>query len=183
MIVSDIKTDAARLRTLTGEGPLVALCVGSEKINGDCLGPMVGQMLKESDFPHYIYGTLSRPVSASNVEQTADFIARAHPYSKVIAIDAAIGEISDRGKIFIKGGGLYPAAASGRHIKRIGDVAVTAVMTDAKPDERRFSLVSPAFVYMTARRITEILRYALSPYPCHNYTSNGLYPHYEKIKI
>ena len=36
---------------------LVLLCIGTDKITGDCLGPLVGSKLKQRKFPYPLYGT------------------------------------------------------------------------------------------------------------------------------
>lgn len=51
---------------------LVILCIGSDRVIGDCLGPLVGHklssLLKSSDIS--IYGTLNNPVHAKNLNTT-----------------------------------------------------------------------------------------------------------------
>ena len=34
----------------------VIVCVGTDGVVGDCLGPLVGTMLKEKNLPAFIYG-------------------------------------------------------------------------------------------------------------------------------
>ena len=41
---------------------LVLLCIGTDKITGDCLGPLVGSKLMQQNFPHPLYGTLEKPL-------------------------------------------------------------------------------------------------------------------------
>ncbi|NSJ87437.1 DUF1256 domain-containing protein [Blautia hansenii] len=47
---------------------LVILCIGSDRITGDSLGPLVGHSLSRFSLPHArVYGTLDRPVHALNL--------------------------------------------------------------------------------------------------------------------
>lgn len=42
---------------------LVFLCIGTDRVTGDCLGPYVGHRLSSFCFPGiYVYGTLVQPV-------------------------------------------------------------------------------------------------------------------------
>ena len=53
----------------------VLLCIGSDRVTGDSLGPMVGSALEErykKSIP--VFGTLKMPVHALNLEETIDAI-------------------------------------------------------------------------------------------------------------
>ena len=73
---------SGRLRTMLNSFPSrddtpVILCIGTDRIIGDCLGPMVGSMLsKESRNRLPIYGTLDHTVHALNLPETCDHIKR-----------------------------------------------------------------------------------------------------------
>ena len=69
---------------------LVFVCIGSDKITGDSLGPLVGHRLSRQSLPSvFIYGTLSQPVHALNLQETIEKIHQHHPDSFIIAIDAS----------------------------------------------------------------------------------------------
>ena len=44
----------------------VIVCIGTDKCIGDCLGPLVGTLLKDNLLPLPVYGTISNPVHALN---------------------------------------------------------------------------------------------------------------------
>ena len=70
---------------------LVFVCIGSDKITGDSLGPLVGHRLSRQSLPSvFIYGTLSQPVHALNLQETIEKIHQHHPDSFIIAIDASV---------------------------------------------------------------------------------------------
>ena len=48
----------------------IIVCIGTDKCIGDCLGPLVGTLLKENSFPIPIYGTLANPIHALNLEKS-----------------------------------------------------------------------------------------------------------------
>ena len=50
---------------------LVILCIGSDRITGDSLGPLVGHSLSKTPLKStHIYGTLTQPVHALNLNKT-----------------------------------------------------------------------------------------------------------------
>lgn len=55
-----------------------------------------------------MYGTLKRPITAKEVKYLGDFFKKTHPNSKIIAIDAAVGDAGDIGLIKIANKGLPP---------------------------------------------------------------------------
>ncbi len=72
---------------------MVFLCIGSDRVTGDCLGPYVGYRLSQHPLPGIsIYGTLEHPVHAVNLKNALSHISQAHPYALVVAIDASLGE-------------------------------------------------------------------------------------------
>lgn len=42
----------------------ILLCIGTDLVIGDCLGPIVGEILINRNVNAYVYGTLTRPVTA-----------------------------------------------------------------------------------------------------------------------
>ena len=70
---------------------LVFLCIGTDRVTGDCLGPFVGQKLSSCSTPDFtVYGTLFQPVHALNLTAMYSFIRKRHPEALIVAIDAAI---------------------------------------------------------------------------------------------
>ena len=64
---------------------IVFLCIGSDRVTGDCLGPYVGYRLSQHQLPGiFVYGTLNQPVHAVNLSDITDFISRNHPFALVI---------------------------------------------------------------------------------------------------
>ena len=68
---------------------LVFLCIGSDRVTGDCLGPFVGQKLSSCSTPDFtVYGTLFQPVHALNLTaRTATSTSRLEkPAGKACAV-------------------------------------------------------------------------------------------------
>ena len=75
------------LRSEIGRTP-VFLCVGSDKIVGDSLAPVVAENLRRFNLPYYIYGGLNAPITAQNCEFAYEFIRAMHPTSMIVLIDS-----------------------------------------------------------------------------------------------
>ena len=68
------------------------LCIGSDRVTGDCLGPYIGHLLHPHETGHiFVYGTLSCPVHALNLEKLHR-LSQASSHALVIAIDASLGQ-------------------------------------------------------------------------------------------
>ena len=81
---------------------LVFLCIGSDRVTGDCLGPYIGHQLSRQELKNiFIYGTLKQPVHALNLEQMIRHIKKYHPDALVIAIDASLGQKKHLGYVTI----------------------------------------------------------------------------------
>ena len=82
----------------------IFICIGSDLVMGDSLGPLVGTFLKNKNVRSFVYGTLNYPITAKEVEYARTYIKQMHPNSIIIAIDAAVGCEDDVGLIrVIKG--------------------------------------------------------------------------------
>ena len=129
-----LKTLRSEVRSLGKDVPVV-LCIGSDRLTGDCLGPLVGNFLiKEYNVPTFVYGTLARTVTALNLRDTVTFIQKAHPSKKLLVVDASLGSSKEVGQIRLTRGGICPGAASGKELGRCGDLAITAVV-NTLPDK------------------------------------------------
>ena len=108
---------------------MVFLCIGSDRIIGDCLGPFVGQLLDSCTTAGVsVYGTLQKPVHALNLEPVLNYIHQHHPDSLIIAIDASLGQKKHLGYVTIDNGSLYPGAAVQKHLPPVGDIHITGIV-------------------------------------------------------
>ncbi|MCK9574400.1 MAG: DUF1256 domain-containing protein [Clostridia bacterium] len=78
------------------------ICLGTNRIINDSLGPLVGTLLKQKyNCLAYVYGTINAPITAFKSRAIYDFVSRMHEGSPVIIIDASIGNIEEHGIIKI----------------------------------------------------------------------------------
>ena len=108
---------------------IVFLCIGSDRATGDYLRPYVGWHLSQQNLPGVsVYGTLSAPVHALNLEQSLKHIRKYHPKALVIAIDASLGAKKHLGYITIGNGSLYPGAGVQKALPPVGDIYITGIV-------------------------------------------------------
>lgn len=112
--------------------PPVIICVGSDLSVGDSLGPVTGTKLAEKlrGLNVYVYGTLSKPITAHEVKYMGQFVKNTHPESPVIAVDAAVGVAGDIGLIKVANRPLTPGSGANKRLNKIGDVSVMGIVAE-----------------------------------------------------
>ena len=122
---------ALKKSTPQGAAPVI-LCIGSDLSVGDSLGPVTGTKLKQSlaGLNCYVYGTLSKPITAHEVKYMNDFLSFTHPESPVIAIDAAVGNAGDIGLIKVAKRGLRPGSGANKRLSKVGDVSIMGIIAE-----------------------------------------------------
>lgn len=122
------------LQNLLGDcsTPPVVACIGSDLAIGDCLGPIVGTMLssKIQAKSAFIYGTLRRPITAKEIKYLGRFLKKTHPNSKIIAIDAAVGDSSELGLIKYSNSPLQPGAGANKRLGEVGDISILGIVAE-----------------------------------------------------
>jgi putative sporulation protein YyaC len=111
---------------------ILILCIGSDRVTGDCLGPLTGALLCRHTFPSVtVYGTLQEPVHACNLEKTLLQIKKRHPAALILAVDASLGNKKHLGYAAIANGALIPGAAVSKNLPPVGDVHITGIVNTA----------------------------------------------------
>lgn len=137
----------------------VIFCIGSDRISGDRLGPEVGSLLRyKYNVPCYVYGVEGTPVNGVNLPEYRRMAAQNHPCAFTLAVDAAVGERSDLGKIKFRRGGVKAGGALGEGHAPLGDVSVMGVVA-VKSDSVMTSLLEAPFalVESLAEKIARII--------------------------
>ena len=111
-----------------GHGSPVILCIGTDRMIGDSLGPLVGSMVEKAARKQLtVYGTLQNTVHALNLVQIREEIKKKHPDRPVIAVDASLGPCHRIGDIYVRPGCLYPGAGVCKSLPGIGHIAIPAL--------------------------------------------------------
>ena len=106
----------------------VIICVGTDKCIGDCLGPLVGSLLIENNFPFPVFGTLQSPIHALNIEEKLKYINKIHPNSFTIGIDACLGENNAIGEIHIRDYPIHPGKGVGKYLPEVGNLSIIGIV-------------------------------------------------------
>ena len=136
----------------------VILCIGSDLSVGDSLGPVVGTKLKErlSGLNCYVYGTLSKPITAHEVKYMNEFLKATHPESPIIAIDAAVGLAGDIGLIKLARKGLKPGSGANKRLAKVGEISIMGIVAERSMfNYSLFSATRLNIVYKIAEIIAE----------------------------
>lgn len=138
--------------------PPVILCIGSDLSVGDSLGPVAGTKLREKlqGLNCYVYGTLSKPITAHEVKYMNEFLRSTHPENPVIAIDAAVGLAGDIGLIKLAKKGIKPGSGANKRLAKVGDVSIMGIVAEHSAfNYSLFSATRLNVVYKMAEIIAE----------------------------
>ena len=132
----------------------IFICIGSDLVLGDSLGPLVGTFLKNKNIGSYIYGTLNFPITAKEIEYARTYLKQMHPNSISIAIDAAIGDSNDIGLIRVFDKGLKPGLGVDKNLGVVGDISIIGVVASkSNKNFNLFNLTRLNLIYKMAETI------------------------------
>jgi putative sporulation protein YyaC len=145
----------------------IFICIGSDLVLGDSLGPLVGTFLKNKKVKSYVYGTLNFPITAKEVEYASTYLKQMHGNSISIAIDAAVGNEEDVGLIRVINKGLKPGLGVDKNLGVVGEVSIVGIVSGKSiKNFNLFNLTRLNLVYKMASIIANgIEDYLTSVYP------------------
>ncbi len=109
--------------------PLIILCIGTDRVTGDSLGPLIGHKLSMFRFKNlHIYGTLENPIHALNLAETVHSINSTYANPYIIAIDASLGLTNHIGFITIEKGPLSPGLGVKKDLSPVGNLSITGIV-------------------------------------------------------
>ena len=84
---------------------IIFLCIGTNKIIGDAIGPIVGSKIKHLENSYIkIYGTEENNLNFNNAKTTIQNIYNNYKKTCIITIDAALSDNANSGDIFFSSG-------------------------------------------------------------------------------
>lgn len=108
---------------------IVVMCIGTENVTSDSLGPRVGSLLNENlATPLFVYGMQGANIDAKNLKTALDVIKRLHPDAPLLVVDAAVGEQWQVGKVQLTKGDIAPGAATNKQLDRVGDISIVGIV-------------------------------------------------------
>lgn len=149
---------------------LVFLCIGTDRMIGDCFGPLVGTKLEEN-FENYninIYGTLEKNVSYTNIKEIVTKIKKQYKNPYIIAIDSALSKQENIGKIFLSNEKLILGKCLNKNKIEVGNLSIKAVVgKNYKITNYNFYVLQNTslnkvikLANVVADGITEVIKYA-----------------------
>lgn len=126
---SYIKEDIlSYIKTVEKNREIIILAIGTDKIIGDCLGPLVGEFLLEENCKWKVYGNLRNPVDAKTLKNTLKIIEKNHSKPYIIAIDAAFGDFTNINSIVVKDEPIIPGLGLKKKLPQVGDLSIRGIV-------------------------------------------------------
>ncbi len=125
----------------------VIVCIGSDLVVGDSLGPYVGTEISKKLNNVYVYGTLKNPITAKESNVLYNNVKKLHPKSQILVVDAAVGSKNDVGLIKVTDKGIKPGLGVNKDLELLGDVSIIGIVAEKQTPpnslfyQTRFSLV------------------------------------------
>jgi putative sporulation protein YyaC len=113
----------------------IIVCIGTDRCIGDCLGPLTGTILKSRNFPLSVYGTISDPIHALNLDKKLNNIKSTSPKSIIIGIDACLGSSDSIGEIQIRDYPIHPGKGVGKTLPNVGDYSIIGIVDSCENNE------------------------------------------------
>lgn len=134
----------------------VIVCVGSDRVVSDMIGPLTAEFLVKNRVQAYVYGRLHNPIILKNIHSAFRYIAKKHQGRQVIIIDAGVGKFHEIGKVKLHRFGIVPAGAFGGSNVVYGDISVMPVVSTIGIDTKTFlSCTKFNVVYRLAKDIAD----------------------------
>jgi putative sporulation protein YyaC len=166
------------LLSLIPEGTkrFVALCIGSNRISGDSLGPFVGTLLDQVYPEHLtVMGSLCSPLDAQSIAN----ILPGTTFPKdafVIAIDSVLGKRENLHSIVVRQGPLVLGRGLGNKLPSIGDCSVMGVVVEqGKMAEYELVYADLHLVYSMAVKVAWAIALTVRQY-FHYPADSALFP-------
>lgn len=142
--------------------PLAFACIGSARIMGDNLGPMIGSILSRSRYPH-VFGTMENPLNALTLPGRSRLLEQIGRKYCLIAIDASLGSHSQSGHITLCDSCLYPGAGVSRQLPAVGQLHITGVFDSL--DTRQAGQILPDLCRCIGLGLLEICKEERAYFP------------------
>lgn len=107
---------------------IVFCCIGTDKVIGDCIGPITGSLLKNKINNRFVYGDLDNNLTFNNINEKINEIHSKFYNPFIIAIDAALSNDNYIGQIFIQNGGICIGEGLNKEYNNIGNLGIKAVV-------------------------------------------------------
>ena len=109
---------------------LIFICIGTNKIVGDSLGPIIGEILKKNLEQKNIsvLGDLKNNVNINNIYQNLKNIQTKYSKPYIISIDSALSQTIEPERVYIIKKGLIPGSALKKKSIQIGNISIKGIV-------------------------------------------------------
>lgn len=128
--IKDFNNAFYKMKIKTNCQEIAFLCVGTDRITGDCFGPLVGSKLIDM-FERYnfsninVYGSLEENLNYNNIEKVMKNI---NEKTGIIVIDSALSKKENIGKIFVSNSKTILGKGLDKTKIEIGDISIKTVV-------------------------------------------------------
>lgn len=162
---SDLHKQFRRLSSHFSSQNAHVICIGTDKVIGDCLGPLVGTKLLSKCPSLSVHGTLEEPIHAGNLASFLSSFSKINSNSAVIAVDASVGNLDSVGMVTLSSRPLFPGKSGHKNLPSIGNISITGIVLPEGPDcEMSLSCTRLFFIDAMAEFISDALSKTLSQY-------------------
>ena len=130
IFINDFKMAYNKMKNKKECKELAFLCVGTDRVIGDCFGPLVGSKLlelleKENISNINVLGSLEKNINYNNIE---NIIEKVNDKTGLIVIDAALSKKENIGKIFVANKSTVLGKGLNKNKIDIGDISIKSVV-------------------------------------------------------
>ena len=139
---------------------IVFVCIGTKKLIGDSIGPVIGEELKEleNEFVH-VYGTIDKNVNFINGKEIIEEINRKYKEPYLITIDAALSTTNRKGDIILGSGYMKIGKALNKSVCFFSNLNIKCVIgkyyNNKEDNLRELSSVRVSDVHRASRVVTD----------------------------
>ncbi len=126
------------LRIGTEYSNLIFLCVGTNGVVGDSIGPMIGSKIKQFENDYLkVYGTLDDTLNFSNAKNIIEKVYEFYSKPYLVTIDAALSNRTRFGDIIVGSGFIKIGKALEKSICFYSDVTIKCVVGKCYIDKEK----------------------------------------------
>lgn len=107
---------------------IIFCCIGTDRVIGDCIGPITGSLLKSKINSENIYGDLDENLTFNNINKKISEINSKFKNPFIIAVDAALSDKKNIGKIFVEDGGIFIGKGLNKRKRKVGNIGIKVVV-------------------------------------------------------
>lgn len=111
---------------------LIFLCIGTDRVIGDSFGPLIGYKLEylfKDEENIKVIGTLDNIICVHNISKIISYINNTYKDSFIIAIDAALSNTNNIGRIVVSKNSLNIGSSFNKNNIYVGDMSIKGVVS------------------------------------------------------